>query len=84
MKKIANIFSILALTLTTACVNPQTGYYDPALTVGATAIGAGALGYIVGQNNAPRSRTHYYVHRNYYTPRNHYHYRWNHPHYRRF
>jgi hypothetical protein len=47
---------VASMGLVSACTNPYTGQLDPVATtaaVGAIAIGAGAIGYSMGQNQRP-------------------------------
>ncbi len=80
MKKLV----ILCGLVLSACANPHTGQVDPVAT-GALVVGAGTLGYIVGQQSVPhyhyhlrtptRPRVYNYHYHHHYHYRHHYH-RW--------
>jgi hypothetical protein len=73
-------FALVAfMGLASACTNPYTGQLDPVATtaaVGAVVVGAGAVGYLAGQNNH-HSHTHHHWNHRPHRPRV-YHYHWNH------
>lgn len=74
------VLVVLCGLVLNACANPHTGNVDPVAT-GALVVGAGTLGYIVGQQSVP----HYHYHVRPVQPRiYHHHYYYHRHHHRRW